>query len=197
VSIPHLYRVRSTSSRRNPRLLSRIPTPIVSLASHQLSGRGRGGNVWISPSGSLAFSVLLRAPLSLLPASKLVFVQYLFALAVVEACREPNVLGERGNCTRLKWPNDIYAVVGPGAGDRNKIGGILVTTSFSSGSVDIIVGMPYRSAKITWMSLMEDYRMWSERTQRSTSDLTHAASASWRTKHYHFGRHRSNHNRKI
>jgi biotin--protein ligase len=143
VSIAHLHHARSTIFSRNACLLSRLPTPIVSLASHQLAGRGRGSNVWLSPSGSLSFSTLLRVSLSLLPASKLVFVQYLFALAVVEACRDANILGERGNCTRLKWPNDLYAVVGPGMEDRKKIGGILVNTSFSGGNVDIIVGMPY------------------------------------------------------
>ncbi|KAG6856318.1 hypothetical protein H0H87_005598 [Tephrocybe sp. NHM501043] len=57
--------------------------------------------------------------LSTFPASKLVFVQYLFALAVVEACRDEAVLGKWGEQARLKWPNDIYAVVD---GERKKIG---------------------------------------------------------------------------
>lgn len=78
--------------------------------------------------------------LSALPASKLVFVQYLFGLAVVEACREDAVLGKWGVSVRLKWPNDLYAVVGGGEGVRKKIGGILVNTSFSSGQVDIVIG---------------------------------------------------------
>ncbi|KAG5717037.1 Biotin--protein ligase [Termitomyces sp. T112] len=69
--------------------------------------------------------------------SKLVFIQYLFALAVVEACREESVLGKVGNSVRLKWPNDIYVLVD---GERKKIGGILVNTSFSGGKVDIVIG---------------------------------------------------------
>ena len=125
---------------RNARLLSRLPSPLVSLASHQLAGRGRGSNIWLSPSGSLSFSILLRVSLSSLPASKLVFVQYLFALAVVEACRDQDVLGSRGSCTRLKWPNDLYAAFGSNPSDRKKIGGILVNTGFSGGNVDIIIG---------------------------------------------------------
>lgn len=120
--------------------MSRLPTPLVSLASYQLAGRGRGGNVWLSQSGGLQFSTLLRVSLSSFPASKLVFVQYLFALSVVEACRDGSILGARGQAIRLKWPNDLYAVYGPGEGERRKIGGILVNTSFTGGKVDIVVG---------------------------------------------------------
>ncbi|KAJ7151389.1 biotin-ligase [Mycena crocata] len=122
---------------KNPRFMGLLPTPLVSLASHQLAGRGRGANVWLSPSGCLQFSLLLRLSLSKFPASKLVFVQYLFALAVVEACRDESVLGAWAAPVRLKWPNDIYAVLGE---EKKKIGGILVNTSFSGGKVDIVIG---------------------------------------------------------
>lgn len=117
-----------------------LPTPLVSLASHQLAGRGRGANIWLSPSGCLQFSLLLRLSLSTFPASKLVFVQYLFALAVVEACRDESVLGDAAGPVRLKWPNDIYAVLGDGDGSKKKIGGILVNTSFAGGKVDVVIG---------------------------------------------------------
>ncbi|KAJ6588314.1 biotin-protein ligase [Mycena capillaripes] len=124
---------------KNPRFMGLLPTPLVSLASHQLAGRGRGANVWLSPSGCLQFSLLLRLSLSKFPASKLVFVQYLFALAVVEACRDESVLGEAASSVRLKWPNDIYAFLGDGEGAK-KIGGILINTSFAGGNVDIVIG---------------------------------------------------------
>jgi biotin--protein ligase len=119
-----------------------LPTPLLSIASHQLLGRGRGSNVWISPSGSLPMSLLLRTSVTNLPAQKLVFVQYLFGLAVVEACRDVAVMGEWGKCVRLKWPNDLYAVVRDGEWDAGikKIGGILVNTSFGAGKVEIVVG---------------------------------------------------------
>ncbi|KAF8639135.1 hypothetical protein AX17_001625 [Amanita inopinata Kibby_2008] len=134
--------VTSTQSMldKNPRLLSALPAPILSLASHQLAGRGRGTNVWLSPSGCLQFSLLLRVSLSDFPASKLVFIQYLFALAVVEACRDDGILGKSGERVRLKWPNDLYALVGDLKEERKKIGGILVNTSFSGNSVDIVIG---------------------------------------------------------
>ncbi|CAL1709596.1 unnamed protein product [Somion occarium] len=122
---------------KNPRLLSSLPVPFLSLASHQLAGRGRGGNTWVSPTGCLQFSLLLRVPLSQLPATKLVFVQYLFALAVVEACRHDNIMGRSGEAVRLKWPNDIYIVDGE---QKRKVGGILVHTSFVGGLVSIVIG---------------------------------------------------------
>ncbi|KAI0672465.1 class II aaRS and biotin synthetase [Trametes maxima] len=125
---------------KNTRLLSTLPTPLLSLASAQLTGRGRGGNVWLSPPGCLQFSLLLRAPLTTLPGAKVVFVQYLFALAVAEACRDAAVLGAAdGARVRIKWPNDIYAEM-PGSGERRKIGGILVNTSFGAGRVELVVG---------------------------------------------------------
>lgn len=87
------------------------------------------------------FSILLRIPLTSIPTNKLVFVQYLVSLAIVEACRNEGVLGKKGRDVRLKWPNDIYAVVHGGEGEqRKKIGGVLVNTSFSGGKVDIIIG---------------------------------------------------------
>ncbi|KAH9474636.1 Biotin--protein ligase [Psilocybe cubensis] len=126
---------------KNPHLLSNLPAPLLSLASYQLAGRGRGSNVWLSPSGCLQFSILLRVSLSDFPGNKLVFLQYLFALAVVEACRDETVLGPKaGDKIRLKWPNDIYASVGMGRDDYRKIGGVLVNTSFSGGKVDIVIG---------------------------------------------------------
>lgn len=82
--------------------------------------------------------------LSEIPASRLVFVQYLFALAVVEVCREDSILGKRGEHVRLKWPNDLYIVTGDSSDsseEKKKIGGILVNTSFLlDGQVDIVIG---------------------------------------------------------
>ena len=117
-----------------------LPPPFVSPASQQLTGRGRGGNSWLSPAGCLQFTLALRTALTDFPASKLVFVQYLFGLAVVEACREDRVLGTSGDKIRLKWPNDIYALVNGGS-EKKKIGGILVNTSFMGDVVHLVVGM--------------------------------------------------------
>ncbi|KAI0364526.1 class II aaRS and biotin synthetase [Pilatotrama ljubarskyi] len=142
----HAEVVTSTQTMldKNMRLLSTLPTPLLSLASSQLTGRGRGGNVWLSPPGCLQFSLLLRVPLSVLPAQKIVFVQYLFALAVAEACRDSAVLGPHdGGRVRIKWPNDIYAEMpGTAGGEKSakKIGGILVNTSFGAGKIELVIG---------------------------------------------------------
>jgi biotin--protein ligase len=69
-----------------------------------------------------------------------VFVQYLFSLAVAEACREDTVLGKLGEQVRLKWPNDFYVVTVTDGRDRKKIGGILVNTSFTGNQVEIVIG---------------------------------------------------------
>ena len=128
--------------------MSGLPVPLLSLASHQLAGRGRGSNSWLTPPGCLPFSLLLRVQLSstpttpAFPPAKLVFIQYLCALAVVEACRDEKILGEKvGSRVRLKWPNDVYADFGiDGKEELKKVGGILVNTQFEGGKVDIVVG---------------------------------------------------------
>lgn len=126
--------------------MDNLPAPLLSIASHQLSGRGRGGNVWLSSSGCLQFSVLLRVAsqpsgsgVPYLPAPKLVFVQYLFSLAVVHACHD--IMSPMGKRVRLKWPNDIYAVVEEkGHVHKKKLGGVLVSTSFKNNEAAILIG---------------------------------------------------------
>lgn len=127
---------------RNPLILTHLPTPVAFLASFQLSGRGRGSNIWLSPSGCLQFSLLLTLPSSL--SSKIVFIQYLMALAVCEAVDDDGRLG-----VKVKWPNDIYAEcegvggteLGSGRKGRAKLGGILVNTNFVGGQWRIVIGM--------------------------------------------------------
>ncbi|KAE9394083.1 class II aaRS and biotin synthetase [Gymnopus androsaceus JB14] len=156
----HVVTSTQTMLDKNLRLLSQLPPtiPILSLASHQVAGRGRGSNSWISPEGCLTFSLLIpRVPLSphsphanstsaliasYIPPSKLVFIQYLFALAVAEACRTDFILGSKlGDSVRIKWPNDIY-VLRSGSAEKVKIGGILVNTAFAPGGkeADIVIG---------------------------------------------------------
>ena len=89
------------------------------------------------------FSLLLRVPLAVLPAQKLVFIQYLFAIAIAEACQADGVLGdEAGSRVRIKWPNDIYGITQDG--EMKKLGGILVNTSFGAGKVEVVIGASYR-----------------------------------------------------
>jgi biotin--protein ligase len=140
---------------KNNTYLSSLPTPTIHIASHQLLARGRGSNAWLSPAGSLSQSIHLRLAQSAgVPWNKLVFVQYLYALAVCEGVRDGSVLGDgdpkaggegEGWRVRIKWPNDVYALVGPKGAKENelekkKVAGILVSMSFGPGGADIVIG---------------------------------------------------------
>lgn len=88
----------------------------------------------MSPAGCLQFSLVLRLPLA--QAKKIVFIQYLFALAVVEAVRSKAGYEDVG--MRVKWPNDVYGEV-PG-GELRKLGGILVNSSYAGDEFTLVVG---------------------------------------------------------
>lgn len=101
-----------------------------------MSGRGRSSNSWISSAGCLQFSLLLRLPLS--QSRKIVFLQYLFGLAVVQAVRTKEGYEKVG--IRVKWPNDLYGEVGGEGGELRKVGGILVNSSFAGDEFSLVVG---------------------------------------------------------
>ena len=115
------------------------------------------------------------------------FIQYLFSLAVAEACRAESVLGSKaGGQVRLKWPNDIYAVESDSeeANTENvkKIGGVLVSASFTGNNVDIVIGM----VLIDLQDLKCDslpYRMRFERAEHPTHDFP-ISTAGGRTHKY-------------
>lgn len=158
----------NTNTSRNPNFTNHLPAGTTMTATSQLSGRGRGSNVWISPAGSLMFSFVLRHPLRLQSTAPVVFIQYLAALAVAEGVQTYDADVNRSSATsaravtsstpargyrampiKLKWPNDIYAL-DPAKGananpaDRNnyiKVGGILVNSSYSGGDYNLIVGI--------------------------------------------------------
>lgn len=77
-------------------------------------------------------------------ASKVVFVQYLAALAIAEAL-DPAVEGGRSEGVlgvRIKWPNDVYALVKGEGGkvEKVKMGGILVNSNYAGGQFRIMAG---------------------------------------------------------
>ncbi|KAL2915354.1 hypothetical protein HK105_205219 [Polyrhizophydium stewartii] len=133
--MPVLYANVVTSTQtvleKNMKLRASLPDGTVFVGSHQLRGRGRGRNSWISQNGCLQFSFKMshREPASV------VFIQYLFGLAVVEAIQSLPFCKTLPVC--LKWPNDIYARTPEGL---RKIGGILITSEFQSGAFSLIVG---------------------------------------------------------
>lgn len=154
---------------KNYKLLTRLPSGLTSFATHQVSGRGRGKNAWISPLGCLQFSTLLRVPdpqrtLWHAGMGGIVFVQYLAGLAIVESVRG-GALGRDyaaaiGSKLRIKWPNDVYAQVqdeddsascrGKDSARKGtfvwrgkryaKMAGVLVNTQFAGSELALVVG---------------------------------------------------------
>ena len=107
--------VTSTSSllNNNIGLLSSIPeNSAIHIGTIQVSGRGRGGNVWVNPKGVAAATAIISLPL-VSPTSQhkisIVFVQYISMLAYCKAITSYS----DGYCDlpiRIKWPNDLYAL---------------------------------------------------------------------------------------
>ncbi|TGO86027.1 hypothetical protein BPOR_0342g00110 [Botrytis porri] len=132
----------NTMLEKNSKLLSRLPTGFTFTATTQVAGRGRGSNVWVSPLGCLIWSVCMKHPLEIGHKAPVVFIQYLAAIAIVEAIHSY----DKGYDTvpiKLKWPNDIYVQdpSKPGRKEYVKVGGILVNSSYSSGNYDLVVGI--------------------------------------------------------
>lgn len=101
-----LLQLMLTIDQRNPKLLSNVPEGFTVTATTQVAGRGRGSNVWVSPAGSLIFSVTMKHPMSHSNTAPVVFIQYLAAIAIVEGIQSYDV-GYEDVPVKLKWPNDI------------------------------------------------------------------------------------------
>ncbi|AQZ10610.1 BPL1 (YDL141W) [Zygosaccharomyces parabailii] len=156
----------STLLERNKKLLRSIPSnSMLHVGTIQVSGRGRGGNVWVNPKGVSAVTVVVNLPLySPITSNKIsvVFVQYLSMLAYCKAIFSYGA-GYEDLPIRIKWPNDLYAMspqyymknnlklVGKGS-DKFlvplseidpayvKIAGILVNTQFMNDSYSVLLG---------------------------------------------------------
>jgi biotin--protein ligase len=136
----------STMLEKNYNLLRYLPHGTISVGTVQVAGRGRGNNVWVNPAGVLAVSGILRIPVKALsPNSPIVFIQYLVALAMVEAIREYGP-GYEEMPIRMKWPNDIYARK-EGANDTGvpsdyiKVSGVLLNTNILDGVFYSVFGI--------------------------------------------------------
>lgn len=90
------------------------PDGTVWLTHNQQSGRGRHGRVWLSPPGSLTFSVLIRPDMPPHRAG---------TLMMASAISLYNVLRRYTPDTRIKWPNDIII--------NGKVAGVIIDTAIS------------------------------------------------------------------
>lgn len=139
----------NTLLEKNPSLLSHLPTGFTLAATTQLAGRGRGTNVWIAPPGCMIFSTVINHPAHLAQSRPVVFIQYLVAIAIVEAVRSYDGALYSDLPVKLKWPNDVYAQdpVAPWKDAAKKeanyvkIGGILTNCAYSNGAYQMVVGV--------------------------------------------------------
>ncbi|XP_026183436.1 biotin--protein ligase [Mastacembelus armatus] len=105
---------------------------LIAVASRQSKGRGRGGNVWLSPLGCAMFTLSVQVELSSKLGQRISFLQHLAALAVVEAVR--TLPGYQDIDLRVKWPNDIYY------SNLMKLGGVLVTSTVMGSIFHLLIG---------------------------------------------------------
>ncbi|KAF7549424.1 hypothetical protein G7046_g8351 [Stylonectria norvegica] len=107
----------NTILEKNPKLVAKLPTGFTVTASTQVAGRA--------------------------PWFKLVFIQYIAAIAIVEAIQSYD-RGYGALPIKLKWPNDIYALDPTKSGPKPsyvKIGGILSQCVYSNGAYQIVLGI--------------------------------------------------------
>ncbi|NWI53877.1 BPL1 ligase, partial [Calyptomena viridis] len=71
------------------RLMFELPEEmgLIAIAGRQTQGKGRGGNVWLSPVGCALSTVHITIPLHSNLGQRIPFIQHLVSLAVVEAVR--------------------------------------------------------------------------------------------------------------
>ncbi|RDA84274.1 hypothetical protein CP532_3337 [Ophiocordyceps camponoti-leonardi (nom. inval.)] len=137
--------VTSTNSilEKNSSLTSRLPTGFTFSASTQLAGRGRGTNAWIAPPGALMFSTVINHPGHLAVSRPPIFLQYIAAIAVVEAVQSLGK-GYESLPVKLKWPNDIYALDPTKPASQRqyvKIGGVLSHCGYCDGQYQVVLGI--------------------------------------------------------
>ncbi|GFS17509.1 biotin-protein ligase [Elysia marginata] len=104
----------------------------VAIAGRQTSGRGRGGNMWLSPRGCAMFTFPLSFELDSEMGQRISFLQHLVSTAVVHGIR--TLPGYQDLNLRLKWPNDIYY------GKDMKLGGVIVTSTVMGSTIYSTIG---------------------------------------------------------
>jgi BirA family biotin operon repressor/biotin-[acetyl-CoA-carboxylase] ligase len=103
------------------------PEGTIVVAESQRSGKGRLGKKWISPSGGVWMTIILRPDIEPAKAPQLTLVT---GVAVAETLDQ-----ECGLNIGIKWPNDILI------GDK-KVSGILTQVKTKNGKVDyVLVGI--------------------------------------------------------
>ncbi len=101
-TVETLGAVASTNDLLHERARAGADEGLVIRAEAQTAGRGRHGRSWVSPTGNLYASLLLRP---LRPLDEAASLSLVIALSLAEALTQ---LGPQANLSpRLKWPNDV------------------------------------------------------------------------------------------
>ncbi|XP_061309556.1 biotin--protein ligase isoform X1 [Pezoporus flaviventris] len=108
---------------------------LIAIAVRQTQGKGRGGNVWLSPVGCALSTLHITIPLHSNLGQRISFIQHLVSLAVVESVR--SIPGYEDIDLRVKWPNDIYY------SDLIKLGGVLVNSTLIETTFHILIGFGF------------------------------------------------------
>ncbi|XP_031468522.1 biotin--protein ligase [Phasianus colchicus] len=108
---------------------------LIAIAVRQTQGKGRGGNVWLSPIGCALSTLHITIPLHSNLGQRIPFIQHLVSLAMVESVR--SLPGYEDIDLRVKWPNDIYY------SDLMKLGGVLVTSTLIETTFHILIGFGF------------------------------------------------------
>ncbi|XP_064327656.1 biotin--protein ligase isoform X1 [Phalacrocorax carbo] len=108
---------------------------LIAIAVRQTQGKGRGGNVWLSPMGCALSTLHITVPLHSNLGQRIPFIQHLVSLAVVESVR--SIRGYEDIDLRVKWPNDIYY------SDLMKLGGVLVNSTLIETTFHILIGFGF------------------------------------------------------
>ncbi|XP_053994317.1 biotin--protein ligase isoform X3 [Hylaeus volcanicus] len=95
------------------------------ITRQQTQGRGRSKNLWLSPKGCAMYTLQIHIPTNTILGKSISLLQHLVSVATVSAIK--SLPGYEEIDLRLKWPNDIYA------GNKVKLGGIIITTQIVSG----------------------------------------------------------------
>ena len=120
-SLIELESVGSTNDEARSRAENGASAGTIVWAKQQNSGRGRRGRAWISPSGNLYCSIVLRPQVSPAIAAQLSFVT---ALALGEGLQESLPTSVT---LEYKWPNDVLI-------DGQKLAGILLESQIGEQS---------------------------------------------------------------
>lgn len=133
----------NTLLEKNHTLLAKLPTGFSCAATTQVAGRGRGTNVWIAPPGSMIISTVINHPAHLAGTRPIVFLQYLAALAIVEAVQTYDGGRYAAMPLKIKWPNDVYCrdPNRPNETVYVKIAGILANCAYSAGNYQVVLGI--------------------------------------------------------